>query len=537
MIHSIHDQKKVLHFNKNICTQQIKKFIQFYIYYQGDGKMRKKTFIINSITLSVTSLLMNAIGVSFNIYISNKIGASTVGLFQLIMSVYGFSVSLAQSGINLASTRLIADESAVFQKNANSYIMKRCIIYALLFGLLSCSLLYFNAEYIGKNWLCDTRTIISLKVLSISMPLISMSSAINGYFLAVKRVYKNAITQLFEQFVKIFFTVCTISHFAEKGVEYTCLCIVLGGCIGEILSFFFTFILYMYDKKKYKSNKTKNDVISSLFKIALPVAFSTYLRSALVTVEHILIPKGLKSSGLPNEESLKCYGTIHGMTIPLLLFPAAILKTVASLLVPELSQCATLGQKNQINHIITKIFKISIMFAIFVSGIFYSFADEISGLVYKNTSISYYIRLLAPLTVMMYIDGIVDGMLKGLNQQVNSMWYNIVDSVVSIVLIIILLPRYGSIGYIIVIYISELLNDFLSLNRLLKITEFKLNISLYIFIPSLIIYGCGYSIKSITNIIFTDRTVMLFILQIVSCLIIYICFIILLNKLSSKKTI
>lgn len=499
--------------------------------------MRKKTFIINSITLSVTSLLMNAIGVSFNVYISNKIGASAVGLFQLIMSVYGFSVSLAQSGINLAATRLIADESAVLQKNANSYIMKRCIIYALLFGLLSCSLLYFNAEYIGKIWLCDKRTIVSLKVLSISMPLISMSSAINGYFLAVKRVYKNAITQLFEQFIKILFTIFTITHFAEKGVEYACLCIVLGGCIGEILSFFFTFILYVFDKKRYRSSKTKKDVIPSLFKIALPVAFSTYLRSALVTIEHILIPKGLNASGLTSEESLKCYGTIHGMTIPLLLFPAAVLKTVASLLVPELSQCATLGQKKQINHIITKIFKISIFFAIFISGIFYSFADEIDSIIYKNANISYYIRLLAPLTVMMYIDGIVDGMLKGLNQQVNSMWYNIIDSVVSIILIIFLLPRYGGIGYIIVIYISELLNDFLSLNRLLKITEFKLNLSLYIFIPSLIIYGCGCFVKSITNTFSTGSTFMLFLLQILSCSIIYVCFIILLNKISSKNSI
>ena len=78
--------------------------------------MQKRRFLINALILSVTSVLMNMVGVSFNVYISNKIGASGVGLFQLIMSIYGFSVTLASSGINLAATRLITDEIALSKK-------------------------------------------------------------------------------------------------------------------------------------------------------------------------------------------------------------------------------------------------------------------------------------------------------------------------------------------------------------------------------------------------------------------------------------
>ena len=49
--------------------------------------------------------------------------------------------------------------------------------------------------------------------------------------------------------------------------------------------------------------------------------------------------------------------------------------------------------------------------------------------------LSEYIKLLAPLIPLMYLDGSVDSMLKGLGQQVYSMRVNILDSLLSVVLI------------------------------------------------------------------------------------------------------
>ncbi len=473
--------------------------------------------------MSATSLLMNIVGISFNVYISNKIGASGVGLFQLIMSVYGFSVTLASSGINLAATRLIADEIAISQKNAASYIMKRCIFYSFCFGMLSFMLLFFGADFIAENLLCDVRAISSLKALSISMPPIAMSSAMSGYFMATRRIIKSSSAQIFEQIIKICVTILALEMYADRGIEYACLCMVAGGSFAEISSFLFMFILYKTDKRRYNSKKTKKDAYPAIFKIAVPIALSAYLRSALVTIEHILIPRGLKKSGMDNETALKCYGTIHGMAIPLLLFPSSVLKSLSGLLVPELSECMTLGRKRQINHIVSKMFKNTLLFSICLSGIFYCFAEEIGTLVYKSSAVTLYIRLLAPLSVVMYVDGIVDGMLKGLNQQLNSMMYNIIDSLVSILSILILLPRFAGGGYIASIYIAELLNAFLSLNRLIKITDFKVDYIKWIFIPTVSIYGAGSVIRLILKFCISNYilSIPLLIFQILSCLIIY----------------
>ncbi len=487
--------------------------------------MRKKRFIINAAITSSTTMIMNLVGVSFNVYISNKVGAAGVGLFQLIMSVYGFSVTLASSGINLAATRMVSETIAHKEKNAADFIMKKCLTYSAFFGFLSFYLLFIFSDYLASNVLGDRRTLLSLKALSISMVPIAMSSAMSGYFIAVRRVYKSASAQLFEQFVKICASIITLELFSKKGIEYACLCMVLCGSISEIASFLYMYVLYRVDKKRYKTNVKDNKALSKLLKIALPVAFSAYLRSALITIEHILIPKCLKKSGLDSENSLKCYGTIHGMTLPLLLFPSSILKSLSGLLVPELAECSALGHKRQINHIASRMIKTAMLFSICISGLFFSFADEIGYVIYKEKTIGLFLRLLAPLCVVMYVDGIVDGMLKGLNQQVNSMWYNIIDSAVSVLSVIYFLPRYGIGGYITVIFISELLNAFLSINRLIKITDFKVNFFSWILIPTVLIYAVGTFIK---KTMITDYKISSLVLKIIFCIIIYfvvlICF-------------
>ncbi len=68
----------------------------------------------------------------------------------------------------------------------------------------------------------------------------------------------------------------------------------------------------------------------------------------------------------------------------------------------------------------------------------------------------------------MYIDAVTDGMLKGLDLQMYSMKYNIIDSALSVVLLLVLLPRFGISGYLAVIYTSEILNTALSIRRLIK---------------------------------------------------------------------
>ena len=49
--------------------------------------MRGRNLLLNTLLLTATAFLMRAVSVTFQIYLSNKIGAAGIGLFQLIMSI------------------------------------------------------------------------------------------------------------------------------------------------------------------------------------------------------------------------------------------------------------------------------------------------------------------------------------------------------------------------------------------------------------------------------------------------------------------
>ena len=76
-------------------------------------------------------------------------------------------------------------------------------------------------------------------------------------------------------------------------------------------------------------------------------------------------------------------------------------------------------------------------------------------------------RILALVVPIMYLDHVTDQILKGIGEQVYSMWVNIADSCLSLVLVFFLLPRLGVMGYALVIIIMEAFNFLMSLSRLL----------------------------------------------------------------------
>lgn len=504
---------------------------------------RLKKFLINGSILTLSSLLLRTIGVSFNVYISNTVGAEAMGLFTLISTVYSFAVTFATSGISLATTKLVsealASQSAKDIKSKKSVrgVMGAAITYALVFSILASLLLYVLAEPISISILKDARCIRSLKILSLTLSPISLSSVICGYFSAVRKVYKNAISQIAEQLIRIFACVFLLSRFFAHDVESACVCIALGGTLSEISSFIIRTIDYLWERHRQEKDEGSNDSKRSLLESALPMAFSTYVRSALITVEHILIPRGLEHSGSARDAALAAYGTVQSMVFPVIFFPSAIIGSFSGLLVPELSRSFAKKDRKDIQRIVSNVFETALIFGIGCAGIMISFSYAIGDIIYPRTDAGSYIWLIAPLIPIMYLDTAVDSMLKGLSEQVYSMGVNIVDSISSVILVSILIPRYGIYGYILTVYFAETLNATLSITRLLKITSIKPLIKRRIFAPllSVIIATLFSKLAPLSNLIPMPTNTASVILDIVEAISVYIILLFLFGALRIEK--
>ena len=135
-----------------------------------------RRLLINTLILTATAFLMRTIGVSFNIYLTNKIGASGIGLFSLVTTVYTMAVTFSTAGLKLASTRLVVEDNGRGLGNS-AKIMRMCILYGLFVGIAMACVLAAGANIIAEYWLNDMRTVSALRILALRLTFVSMSSA------------------------------------------------------------------------------------------------------------------------------------------------------------------------------------------------------------------------------------------------------------------------------------------------------------------------------------------------------------------------
>ncbi len=433
-----------------------------------------KKLFINVIIITGISLLIRSIAVSFQVFLSNRIGSAGIGLFQLISSVHLLAVTLATSGIRLTTTRLVSEEIGLGRQGK---AVKYCFLYAVFFGVLAATVLYSGAEFIGCVWIGDKRSILSLRILALTLPLISMSSVISGYFIAERKAIRSSSSMLVEQLVKIGVIVIIIAKVASTDIERSCAAVVIGAVAGEFASFLVLLTLFLLKKKKGRFDKTAYPpplaTIRKMLSISLPLAVSVYTRCALSTLEHMLVPRCFKRSGLTAETALSDYGMIHGMVFPIITFPLSFFIVYGELVIPELTRAQVQRDKDRIGLIVGRSLRLCLFFSVLVSVFLFIFSGQLGMLLYSSEKAGRYIRLFAPLMTIMYMDVVTDGLLKGLGEHLASMRYNIADAIISIILVYTLIPKYAVAAYVGIIYFTECFNFALSIHRLSKAVPSK----------------------------------------------------------------
>ncbi len=275
--------------------------------------MRKtKLFLINGIILTITALSMRGIGLIFNIYVANKVGSEAIGIFSLIMSVYNFAITVATSGIGIACTCIVSEEFAKGNYINGIKAVKTSILFAILLGVLSSILVILFAPIISTTWLKNMVSEIPLYLISLGLPLISVSSVIGGYFSSVEKPYKSAISQILETGVKIIASIALLYIYDTKDVETICISLILADVISEVFSFSLNIIFYLIDRKKYLSNKRSLPIQmkKKIFTIAFPISITSCIRSGLSSLKQFLIPIRLELSGMSYSLAVSNYGMI-----------------------------------------------------------------------------------------------------------------------------------------------------------------------------------------------------------------------------------
>ena len=480
--------------------------------------MKKLVFIKNAMILTVSSLVLRFAGIIFKVWLAALIGSEGIGLYQLVFSVYVLASTFATSGISTAVTRLVAEETALGTKKGTLKILLRSIEISLLIAFISVAIVYFGAEFIAEKILGDLRTLPALKILPFSLPFMAVSSCIRGYFIARRKATPTAIAQICEQAIRIILVIILVKAFINKGIAACCGAVIAGDVISEFSGVIIHGISFVKDSKSLNflngRSRPPYKIIKKIMDIALPITSGRYLNSLLRTAENILVPKNLAKYPHSSASALSEFGMIKGMALPILFFPSAILNSVSTLLIPEMSEAVAKKQKSLVRNGTKKILKLTMLISFIFAAIFWVAGDKIGFLIYKDHSVGFLLKALSPIVPLMYLDSISDGILKGLDQQRYTFFTAISDSTIRILLVCTTLQLSGLRGFIIIMYFSNLFTCLLNVRRLLKISGAKFKFLYEIILPL---------ISAITVTLLASTLLNLFSIQSVLVYIILIC--------------
>ena len=79
------------------------------------------------------------------------------------------------------------------------------------------------------------------------------------------------------------------------------------------------------------------------------------------------------------DSSYAVFGTVHGLALPVILFPAAFLNSFSSLSVPEIAQRHS--QNRPIGHLIERLLSFNLFCSLAVCGVLFSFPRELAALI------------------------------------------------------------------------------------------------------------------------------------------------------------
>ena len=431
---------------------------------------RKLPIFYSALMLTAVNLLLRLVSTSFQVHISARIGPEGVGLLQLVMSVGGLAMTAGIAGVRTATMYLTAEELGKKRPQNVSRILYGCFAYSVVFSGTVAFLLHTFAPAIAQRWIGNIHTIGSIRLFAFFLPLVCLSGCMTGYFTAANRIGTLAIVEIFEQLCYMLVAMLALHLWAGANPERACQSVVLGSGISACFTLVCLWVLRLWEQPK---KGPKIPVASRLLRTALPLALADDLKAGISTTENLMVPKRL-ALFTGELTPLAAFGTVCGMVFPVLMFPSAILFALAELLIPELARCNAAGSNLRIRYLVKRSLKITIFYGCLCGGIMHLIANPLCLALYSSTAAGDQLRLYSVLIPMLYCDAIVDAMIKGLGQQTASVRYNIFTSSMDVVLLFLLLPRYGMTGYFFSFLVTHLINFILSLRRLLKTTQIRI---------------------------------------------------------------
>jgi len=399
------------------------------------------------VILTVTGVLSQGIAFVYRILLTRMAGAEILGLYQLILPVYGVLLSLTGAGLYTGVCNLTARYGAMHNRRAIKQVVGQAVRLFFLLAVLPCLLLLVFSDGVSVWILGDARTRLGLLLLVPCLLLTGTENLHKNYFYGIGKILPPAVTEILEQLLRAGLVLSFLVFLRPDTPEKTLGVIVLGMSVCEVCAAVTQIALFRWHLHPAGEEVPEKRIRSQLWQIALPLGGAAVLGNLISSANAVLIPRLLVLGGMEQREAVSAYGVTFGMSLPLLLLPTAFLGALGLVLTPALSHAHALGNLREIQKKIRRSVGAANLVLIPSLALLGAFGGEIGAFFYRDARVGEHLPLLALGVLFACWQGLFAHVLVGLGRQGISAVLSLLFDGLQLILTCLTVANWGLRGY------------------------------------------------------------------------------------------
>lgn len=386
--------------------------------------MSRDKFLQGAFTLTLAGIVVKIIGSVNRILLSRLLGGEGIGLYQMAYPIYLLALSISSAGIPVAISIIVAEKVALHDFRGANRVFRISLTLLSITGLLFTFILYFAAGWlVEEHFVRDPRAYYAIAALAPAIFFVTILSSYRGYFQGLQMMTPTAVSQIFEQLVRVLMMVFLAFYLLPAGLEYAAAGASFGAGPGAFAGL--SVLLYCYWRHRavlkeqiaaqtVQKQEAGSRIIIRIISLALPISLANIMLPIVSSIDLLIVPARLEAAGYTVNQATELFGYLTGMAVALVNVPTILTGSLSASLVPAISEAFTLKDHRGIYRRVAMAMRFANLITIpsFVGMCL--LATPISQMLYDTPNAGMPIAILSGGVIMLGIHQVTTGVLQGL---------------------------------------------------------------------------------------------------------------------------
>lgn len=352
------------------------------------AKDNQNGFMKGAAILSVSTLVVKALGLLFSIPLANFISAEGMSYFYGAYDIFTVFLMLSTAGLPIAVSRMVGTAHAMGRRREADQVFSVAFWLFFGIGLVGSLVMVFGAAEIagllGKPGAEGT-----IVALAPTVFFISITSAIRGYFQGRSNMTPTAVSQVIEAVLKVAVGIGLAYYIIERYNSDTWAAVgaITGVSVSSGLGMVYLSFYMLRQRRKDKALPEdghalpgRRDMLMSLLRFAVPITLGSCFLSVLDFVDSAVLMDRMKVAAGFAQSQADWYSGVLGNARKFFDLPGAFVVPISTSLLPVLSGAIAAGDRPQVRHISSMSMRMTLLISIPASVGMSIFAEPICQL-------------------------------------------------------------------------------------------------------------------------------------------------------------